>query len=300
MPNRTANHRPIGAAKVSVPPEDATPQVRTLHDCVLALLDGAIETVRAGHGDEAVHAVRKSCKTVRAALRLLRERFGTLEYRRQNRRVRDAAKPLTAVRDALVLRELLARLPAPPPLVGRRLDSEYRRQRQILERRGFRTALGKLIATRESLVQLSLDGPEGMSALAGALREYRAGRKALNRARSRDDQALHEWRKQAKYLLNQLDLLGLVFNTQFKKLRRRANRLTKALGDDHDLSMLMSELGRPAASDGGAIKHLKRRRRKLQRRAFRTGKRLFGRPPKHIKAMMAAPLAKPNRQTCMQ
>lgn len=46
-------------------------------------------------------------KWTRAGLRLLREALGEAAYRRLNRLVRDAARPLTPIRDAKVLRDTL-------------------------------------------------------------------------------------------------------------------------------------------------------------------------------------------------
>ena len=48
----------------------------------------------------AVHEVRKSLKKIRAALRLVRPVIGDKSYRRENTCFRDAARPLTEVRDA--------------------------------------------------------------------------------------------------------------------------------------------------------------------------------------------------------
>jgi CHAD domain-containing protein len=131
--------------------------------------------------------------------------------------------------------------------------------------------------------------------IAGTKRVYKAGRKALCEARSRDDQALHEWRKQANYLLNQLELLKTVFSARFKKLHRRAGRIAAALGDDHDLSVLTSKLRPREASERSLRKRIKERRRKLQARAFRAGKRLYRRSAKHLEASMVAHLSKAQR-----
>src|SRR5205814_6211686 len=60
--------------------------------------------------DEAVHTARKQMKKVRASLRLLREALGSRTYGRENACVRDAARPLTEVRDAGVLVDTLDKL----------------------------------------------------------------------------------------------------------------------------------------------------------------------------------------------
>src|SRR5260370_31890223 len=60
--------------------------------------------------DDAVHDARKQLKKVRANLRLLREELGLRAYQRENAWAREAARPLTGVRDAKVLLETLAEL----------------------------------------------------------------------------------------------------------------------------------------------------------------------------------------------
>ena len=271
------------------------PARHSLHDAAVAILDHAIETLSRGTDEEAVHTARKSCKRVRAALRLLREGLGEREYRGDNRKVRDSARPLTAVRDAVVLRQTLARLSKHAQSLQRDLEADYHRAWEILERHGARTAVAQLLAIRERLIKLSRVDPEAASVIAGAKRVYKAGRKALCKARSRDDQALHEWRKQANYLLDQLELLQTVFNARFKKLQRRAGQIVAALGDDHDLSVLTGKLPSREASERSLRKRIKKRRRKLQARAFREGKRLYRHSAKRFEATLVAHLSKAQR-----
>ena len=56
-----------------------------------------------GSRDAAVHEARKCCKKLRALLRLVRPAISARTYRDENTAFRDAARPLTAVRDAKVL-----------------------------------------------------------------------------------------------------------------------------------------------------------------------------------------------------
>ncbi len=63
-----------------------------------------------GDPTEAVHDVRKGFKKVRAALRLAREELGDETYRAENYAFRDAARPLTEVRDAQMLVETFDKL----------------------------------------------------------------------------------------------------------------------------------------------------------------------------------------------
>jgi len=254
----------------------------SLHDAALNLLDGAIETLISSQDDEAVHAARKAAKRLRALLRLMQRCWGPLAYRRENERVRDAAKPLTAVRDAFMLRKSLRSMPIRPVALRRGLEAEYHQERSALQSRGARAAIAKFLSTREHLAALPASHSEIASAIAGVRKSYKAGRSACAQAKSRDDQALHEWRKQAKYLLNQLELLHVVFNVEFKTLHRRAYQLAEILGTDHDLGVLLSKLRFYNANNRALAMHLKKRRRKLQARALRLGKKLYRRPAKRI------------------
>ena len=263
---------------------------KSLHDAGLNLLDGAIETLTSSQDDEAVHAVRKAAKRLRALLRLLQRCMGPLAYRRENGRVRDAAKPLTAVRDAFILRKSLRSMPNCPVALRRGLDAEYHQERNALQIDGARAAIAQFLAIRQQLAQLPPSHAEIASAIAGVKKSYKAGRSACAQAKSRDDQALHEWRKQAKYLLNQLELLRDVFNVDFKKLHRRADRLADILGTDHDLGVLLSKLRFYNANNRSLVKRLKKRRHKLQAQAFRLGKKLYRRPTKRFAAALMASL----------
>jgi CHAD domain-containing protein len=260
------------------------PPAQPLHDAALSLLDRAIEALTSDQGDETVHAARKAAKRIRAALRLLRASLGPGRYHRENRGVRDAARPLTAIRDAFMLQRTLRRMPSRPPAVERALKSEYQLERRTFDRRGLRAALTQLNATRRHLSELSAVVPETASAIRGLAGTYRAGRKAWSKAERKDDQALHEWRKQTQYLLNELELLRAVFGYDAKRLRRHAEKLAVILGDDHDLSVLSAKLRRYRATTPRLVKHIEERRRKLRRRASREGKKLYRQSTKRVES----------------
>src|SRR6266550_536207 len=59
---------------------------------------GAVDSARSPT-DEGIHDARKRLKRARAALRLIREALGDREYRI----LRDAARPLSEIRDAKIL-----------------------------------------------------------------------------------------------------------------------------------------------------------------------------------------------------
>src|SRR5262249_19056888 len=178
----------------------------------------ALEALNGGQSlsDEAVHEARKLLKRVRADLRLLRDALGDRAYRRENTRFRDAAKPLTELRDAKVLVDTLKQLTEDNGIgVDGKSVSKVRRTLQAHYREVRRGVLGKKEVLRP--VRKSLEsapkradkwslGDKGWSVLGqGLKRVYRSGRSAFSAARDESSDAnLHEWRKQVKYLRNQL------------------------------------------------------------------------------------------------
>lgn len=268
--------------------------VHSLHESAVRLLDEAIGRL-SRRDDASVHAARKAAKRTRAALRLLRGSLGTAVYRRENRRVRNAARPLTAVRDAYVLRATLRHLPTRQRALAQRLTAGYRRERRAFATRGLKSSLRQLAAARARLAGQSAAAPEIGSLAQGVGRTYRAGRKAMARARS-DDGTLHEWRKQSKYLLDELELLRDVFAVDAGRLRHRAEKLSGLLGEDHDLAVLLREIADPAAGGTRLRELIHGRRRELQRRAAKQGRRLYRRPAKHVEAGIARRLADGRRR----
>jgi len=266
--------------------------VYSLHDAVLALLDDAIAALKLHRNDETVHAARKRAKQVRAALRLMRLSIGTDAYHRENRRIRDAGKPLTSVRDAFMLRRTLDHLPERPTDMRRTLDADYEKQRKALERKGWRVSVSKLQQTRNALSSLPPAASEVASAIDGVKRVYKSGRLAFRESRSRTDSALHEWRKQAKYLLNQIELIRAVFRVKMKNLHVRADTLASVLGDDHDLAVFITRLEAQGKGSPALEKVIKKRRRRLQAQALRIGKRVYQHSPSRVSAQIAHRLSR--------
>jgi len=161
--------------------------------------------------DAAMHQVRKDLKRARAALRLLRDTVGDAAYSQENVELRDAARPLSGVRDAAVglevVRELLEREKKP---ARRAMLLEVRRTlREERSRARLRLLGGKRLAAIEYSLQDVGERAEywrfplhdAPLLRAGFERVYRKGRKTLKNARSEGSaKSLHESRKQVKYL----------------------------------------------------------------------------------------------------
>jgi CHAD domain-containing protein len=244
--------------------------------------------------EKSVHEARKALKKARAALRLLRPGLEPAAYRAENALLRDAGRSLAPLRDTTALRDVLDAL----------------RERKAGDRRVAvlaRLATGLQVeekrfatepATREAalasclrLLKQSLARAErpdfadigGKPLAKGMRRIYRKAREALAGARaSRTPEALHEWRKQTKYLLNAIAMVDGAQKGRMKKTVRRAEKLADRLGDAHDLDLLAARARRRARDFRSLEALIGKRRAKLEKRAFALGRRLYKRRPKRF------------------
>ncbi len=262
-------------------------------------LVGQLEKAAAGLADPkrtdlTIHAIRKELKRARATLRFLHDCLGDALYRRENSLLRNTARPLTPVRDAKVLFETLRHhdphkgAPNPGAFVRAfyAVLGEQRRAANSRLRNGdlLRAAVGLRASARRAaaLPDRQLAQAPASRALKAA---YKSARKAFARASSRrTDECLHEWRKQTKYFANQIEIMLGFGPKRFAKSWKRANKLAEQLGDDHDLALLTKKIlrhakGAHAPSRDDTVQellgHLAKRRRVLQRKAFRLGRRLY-------------------------
>jgi len=263
-------------------------------------IEGSLEALHSpdtSDPDETVHAVRKRFKRIRAVLRLLRGAIPEKDYRRENLRFRDAARPLTTVRDAVVLVETFGELPAEGKSVPRKVRDQVRRE---LRRR--RDALRKQVLEEEEsfpkiaeAVEPALDRTDdlpvqekGWAALeTGLARVYDAGRQAFDEALAEPTVAnLHEWRKQAKYLWHQLQILRPCAPEFMDELTRHAHALGDLLGDDHDLAVLRGvlsdQMDPPLDPDAlaGLLEWIDSKRDELQQQATPLGQQLYHERPR--------------------
>jgi hypothetical protein len=128
----------------------------------------------------------------------------------------------------------------------------------------------------------------------GIERIYRKGRKALAKARSaRSDETLHEARKQVKYLAVALKILTATEAHRAARLGKRADSIARRLGRDHDLAVVGQRLSVAAGKPGKSLlDDLRRRRKKLQKKALKRAKRLYRRKPaRFVERLERSPLA---------
>lgn len=255
---------------------------------------------------ETIGEVRKCFKRIRAALRVVREALGDERYHEENWCFRDAARPLTQVRDAGILVETVDKLrhqfPKAIPsatfvkireaLIANRDEVTHR---VLDEGKAFAQVRDVAMRALARLPDWTLER-DGRTALeAGVKRVYGVGHRALARAEEVSSVAnLHEWRKQTKYLGHQLQLVEPALTGVDKGLVGKTHQLSSLLGEDHDLAVLRETLGADPLAYGGhrilkdVFVLIDRQRQDLERQAFALGREIYENSPQLFASRIAA------------
>jgi CHAD domain-containing protein len=240
------------------PGEDAASGVRR---AIVGRLDKAVERLREA-GDEgealpaAIHGARKDLKKARAALRLVREGLGEKAFERENRALRDAARLLSASRDAEVkvatLDSLIADGGAPPGATALWRDALAADRGRIVGGESAATAEApaaiEAVAGRAAAWKIRTGGWRLLApGIDAAYREGRESFAALGDAP--DFGAIHELRKRGKDLSYQVRLLRATWPAVLDATAEEIHDLTDRLGDHHDLAVLALDLAGRAEVD---------------------------------------------------
>lgn len=197
---------------------------------------------------ETVHEVRKRCKEIRAAVRLVRPVLPT--YKQENVHYRDAARRISAIRDAHAAIETFDDHLRPAieardvlddatltdiraTLVNRRdaMASEQNVERRLSEVRA------DLVDGRKRVSDLPI-ATEGYDSVAGGLRKsYRRARNRMQEAYDEPEfENFHEWRKRIKYHRYHCRLLRRVWVGPMKSRREELKELSDIIGYENDLA----------------------------------------------------------------
>lgn len=248
--------------------------------------------IRSGEVDQAdaVHGARKDMKKLRTVLRLLRDELPRDLYQEEMQCYREAARALSAARDAEVklatLDDLAGRTEGLP---GGAVEA----WRQILARDleaavnmsgDEREVVGQLEAGLARIEGWRLEG-DSWTTIGGALeRSYRRGCRAMRVAEKDPSEAnFHQWRKRAKDLWYELRLLGGAWSETLDPFAEEAHRLSDLLGDHHDLAVLRTDLHerRLGEEETRLLEAaIEARQTSLAGEAFQLGRRLYAERPK--------------------
>ena len=258
-----------------------------------------------GDLDGAVHSARRCFKRLRAVLRLVRNEIGETIYGRENALYRGVGRRLSAVRHSAV------RLKTLDTLV------EHCGDRSILD--AVADMREKLASEHQTAVHDTLDEQltaeitarlrkarphvdtwpiehDCFSALYGGLRRvYKRGRNRLADAHAKlNDESLHEWRKQIKYLWYQIRVLRPTGSNALRDLARSLHDLSDTLGDDHDLAELRGivvdslHIGSNGDESHILTSLIDQRRAELQPTAWSLGRRVYAQEPAAFVGRVAA------------
>jgi CHAD domain-containing protein len=259
-------------------------------------MDQALEYLTGPHKgsrDEAVHEARKCFKKIRAVLRLVRPAIGEQRYRKENICFRDAGRPLTEVRDAKIFIETLDQLAEhfKEHVVGRSFDDARRAlqdnlravRKRVLDEQNAFTVVAETVRQARERIKSWADVPNKGAVVREGLEDvYRRTSDAHGDATADPTVAkLHEWRKQAKYLRYQLEVLRPIWPERMEELANEADRMGELLGDDHDLAVLRQMLTDDPERFGDEgdrevlLALIDRRRAELEQEALLLGRRFF-------------------------
>jgi CYTH domain-containing protein/CHAD domain-containing protein len=240
---------------------------------------------------EAIHGARKDLKKARSALRLIRDELGE-QFQCENHALRDAARLLSASRDAEVKLETLDALvagagDAPPGATALWREALVADRDRIVGGEADQT--GDAVAAIEEVAQRTPEWEirrDGWKLLAPGLdTAYTEGREAfVGLGDSTGFEAVHDLRKRGKDLWYQVRLLRDAWEPVMEATAEEIHDFTDLLGDHHDLAVLALDLDERSQVDPAQRKTLKAlieaRQEKLLGEARGAGERIYAEKPK--------------------
>jgi CHAD domain-containing protein len=220
----------------------------------------------------AVHEYRKSLRRARALVKMLADALGEQAAAELTDTLRRAQRATSDVRDGDVMR---AQLQQRADTKGwRKLVPELEQGLDAPEHgaayaRSVIEMGAGLIDGLPARFEQALPADIGWDAVGAGLKAtYRRARNKLETARTGGDpEALHDFRKRAKELTYQLELLAAGQRGKLRKAHRKLAGLSEKLGDITDLELLRAHVAPQGEGDAGEVDP---RRRKLARRVART------------------------------
>jgi CHAD domain-containing protein len=198
--------------------------------------------------DNEIHEIRKSCKRLRALLRLIRQAITDHEFHEADRKVRKLAARLGQARDQAVMLDTIRHISgyyatllaadAFTPLLdwATRQAGNGNTRAEVPHADTLRVPLEDL---RTTVAAINLHTLDTGSLIEGLVDNYRRGRRALAEVEQEpDNEPVHALRRYTKYLFYQLDMVEDWDSVSISPLIDLSHRVEDALGEIHDLSVL--------------------------------------------------------------
>lgn len=265
----------------------------------------------------AVHTARKATKKVRGLLRLVRSEVGEKVYRFENAALRDTARLISPIRSAAVMVQAIEVIEeAYRPLLAEDAFAETRARLEVNRSRVEARAMEDPILLPRVVVDLERahsrysawpTDPHARAAYRSGIRDsfqavgpglvatYRRGRWEMVAAyRDPSPANFHRWRKRAKYLMHQFEILTPLWPEVVIGMVITLDRISGLLGEDHDLADLLVSIAErpdlcPDPVERSLIRALGEQRRSEIEVACRIlGRRLYADRPSALKGRFRA------------
>jgi CHAD domain-containing protein len=246
----------------------------------------------------AVHDARRALKRLRAMLRLVRPALGEANFKQSNRQLGELGQRLSLSRDLDVMLTTLSKLENGngrlPKSVAERLRRSVDHSRgkhngaagETTSDRNLSSALRRAekLFSGDRLRQVDIQ-----QIADGLQRSYRRARNAFREAYSAEsDEAFHSWRKATQAHWRHMQLIGRGWPQSLAARAGEAKELSRLLGEDHDLSVLLTFAETPGSSELSAPDLAALReaclncQRQIRERARPHGQRLFAERPRQL------------------
>jgi len=226
--------------------------------------------------DEQIHLFRKRCKKLRGLLRLIGSTMGG-QFDDEDALFRDASGLLGRARDAAVSDAKLWPETRSVPAA--------RRQAQPVDvtAETIRVCIDIMSRAQIRVGSWPLDNASAADLRKGFEETYRKLRKAYRRARKKpSNRRYHKVRKWAKYHCHQVRLLEYADSEYLGEHLERLLQLDDALGDAHDLAVILAARASDPVLSGQRRRKLVRQNATLLKRSDKYLKQVTRRKPKAL------------------
>jgi hypothetical protein len=242
-----------------------------------------------------VHDARRSLKRLRAMLRLVRPALDEAWFKQSNRQLALLGQRLSLSRDRDVMVVTLAKLEngaggLPKAVADRLRHALTHPQKTAGARANPNRSVATALRQAETLFSNARLRNVDIDRMADGLKQsYRKARAAFREAYDRPtDETFHTWRKRTQAHWRHMQLLGRGWPESIGARAAEAKELSRLLGDDHDLAVLLRfaqdhAAGALSPDDLAALTAAcVAGQRQLRERARPHGERLFAERPSQL------------------